>query len=667
MGTHHPRWRSQERPRSLSSSSIPELNEGWASAHPSPRQAIRVLPDIKALDREFDYLVAPGTDISVGDMVRVPFKGRIVAGWVTEVGVEPDESLDLKTIKKLSGRGPDSELLELARWAAWRWVGHRAHFLRTASPPAMVTGPLPATPSTPSASSSSALPMGEAGSVGSDMNPSPQPPAAIRVPDAVEEALSLTKCVLRLGPGTDRTPLAMAVARKAVEQNAQALVLCPSAGESRALGARLSQAGFQVAVLADDRSSAGARQWELAAKGASVVVGTRSAAWARLPELAEILILDEHDEAYKQEQTPCWHARDVAIERARRVGASCIAVSPCPSLEALEWGELVTEDRLSERRSWRVAEIVDQRQGDVAGGALFSSRMVQLARSDQRVLCILNRKGRVRVLACRGCNALARCESCDGVVGTLDAPPNVGEQTDQPLDVAVFACRRCGTNRPAICLECGGTGFKNLVLGVGKAREELEVLIRERVGELTANDSGAARTQEDALRCRVVIGTVALLHRVTKADSVVFMDMDQELLAPRFRASEQAMAMLAQACRLVARGGHEQGRVLVQTRSPDHPVLLAAAACDPGRMIEPESSLRKTLRLAPYAALALISGEAAPLYVEALDRDRGVKIQGPVDGQWRAVADNHQELCDLLADAQRPPGRLRVEIDPLRM
>ncbi|MCB1040379.1 MAG: hypothetical protein KDA94_12765, partial [Acidimicrobiales bacterium] len=94
--------------------------------------------------------------------------------------------------------------------------------------------------------------------------------------------------------------------------------------------------------------------------------------------------LDEHDEAYQQEQSPTWHARDVAAERARRAGAPCTLVSPCPTLEALAWGELVVDDRGRERAAWSRVEVVDQRELDPSLGPLFSPRLVDLLRSDQR-------------------------------------------------------------------------------------------------------------------------------------------------------------------------------------------------------------------------------------------------------------------------------------------
>ena len=402
-------------------------------------------------------------------------------------------------------------------------------------------------------------------------------------------------------------------------------------------------------VVDDDRPRRAAGEWARAAGGATVVVGARSAAWAPVRNLRRVLVLDEHDEVHQQEQSPTWHARDVVLERARRVGAPALVVSPCPSLEALAWGNLVTTDRATERQGWSRVEVVDQRELDPALGPLFSPRLVDLVRGTGRVVCVLNRTGRARLLACGSCNTIARCERCEGAVSDLGA----GE----------LACGRCGTTRPVVCVVCGGARFKNLRLGVSRAREELAALVGEPVAEVTGSTAQSA----DGFEARVVIGTEAVLHRVDRADAVAFLDFDQELLAPRYRAVEEALGLLARASRLVHRGRTTSGRVLVQTRSPEHPVIVAARLADPGRLADSEGLLRRALGFPPAVAMAVVSGAAAEAFMAALGRPEGVRVQGPVDGSWRLVADDHGPLCDALSSVRRPPGRLRIEVDPLRI
>ena len=147
---------------------------------------------------------------------------------------------------------------------------------------------------------------------------------------------------------------------------------------------------------------------------------------------------------------------------------------------------------------------------------------------------------------------------------------------------------------------------------------------------------------------------------------MAFLDLDEELLAPRFRAAEQALALLARAARL-AGGRAGGGRLLVQTRLPHHEVLDAALHADPGRLAASEWPRRQMLRFPPAAALARISGPAAAAFVAALGRPADVEVLGPSDGSWLLRAASHIPLCAALAATPRPPGRLRVEVDPLRV
>jgi primosomal protein N' (replication factor Y) len=202
--------------------------------------------------------------------------------------------------------------------------------------------------------------------------------------------------------------------------------------------------------------------------------------------------------------------------------------------------------------------------------------------------------------------------------------------------------------------------LRNLRQGVARVREELEALAMRPVIEVTG-----AHALRDA-RADVYVGTEAVLHQVEHAKAVVFLDFDQELLAPRVRASEQAMTLLTRAARLVGPRA-EGGRILVQTRWPRHEVLDAAQRADPGRFAERESERRRELGLPPFSAQALVSGSAAAEYIDRLGRPLGVAVQGPSNGQWLITAAAHRPLCDALAAVERPGGRLRVEVDPLRI
>ena len=373
-------------------------------------------------------------------------------------------------------------------------------------------------------------------------------------------------------------------------------------------------------------------------------MGSRAAAWAPAPDLAVAVVVDEHDEAYQEERAPTWNGRDVVVERARRAGGRCLLLSPCPSLEVLDRYPLVVPTRTAERSGWPVIDVVDRRK-EPPGQGLFSSRLVTVVRESGLVLCVLNRKGRARLLACGKCGELVRCETCTAAMS----------QGGEGL-----MCGRCGSTRAAVCAACGSQRLKALRIGVTRAREELEALALRPVIEVTADSVLPGDLAADA----VVVGTEAVLHRVPRADVVAFLDFDQELLAPRYRAGEEALALLARAGRIV--GGRDAGSVVVQTRLPGHEVLDAAVHADPGRFAVVESARRAALRFPPHAALAAVSGEQADVFVGRVTAAGGVEPSGQVGERWLLRAEHHRTLCDALAAADRPPGRLRVEVDPLR-
>lgn len=539
-------------------------------------------------------------DVRIGSLVRVELHGRRVRAWVVADGVEPPAGIELRPVAKVTGWGPSADVVDLAHWAAWRWAGRPAQLLGTASPPRVVRG-LPAPPAPSS--------------------------GAADIEGLAQDALGQPRSIVRIAPAADRYPLL-----RAIGGLGDVLVLTPSLASATQLTARLRRDGFPVALMPSG--------WAAAAGGGRVVVGTRAAAWAPSPSLRAVVVLDAHDEVYQEERAPTWSAWVVAAERAARAGVPCVLVTPCPGPDHLAWGPVVTTSRADERAGWATVDMVDRRGDDPRSG-LFSDRLVAALRGDGRVVCVLNRKGRARLLACSACGELARCEECGASLGQ---------------DGDVLRCAGCGATRPVVCAGCGSTRLKTLRAGVARVREELEALAGRAVGEVT----GDTDAMPDA---PVVVGTEAVLHRAGAAAVVAFLDFDQELLAPRYRAGEQALALLVRAARLVGPRG-AGGRVLVQTRLPDHEVLGAALHADPSGWAAAETDRRRALRLPPATALAVVSGEAAAEFVEGVG---GVEVQGPADGRYRVRADDHTALCDALAEAPRPAGRLRVEVDPLRV
>lgn len=570
----------------------------------------RVLPNVTGLDKSFDYAVpddiAPSGGLQVGDLVRVELHGRRVGGWV--IGLDPpDAHLDgLKPVSKWSSRGPEPNVVALTEWAAVRWAGRRRHFLRAASPPRNVSS-VPAPRRT--------------GSI-----VEPRSPAASGI-------VGGGGGVLRLPPTSDPMPAVLSAVAVG-----PTLVVVPGVDDARLLTARLRRGGLTVALVPDD--------WSAAAGGVDVVVGARVAAWAPCPGLAAVVVLDEHDEALQDEASPTWHARDVVIERARRRHVPVLLVSPCPTLTAVEWGTVTRPPRDRERAGWPIIEVIDRSDEEPWKRSLVTSRLIEHLRDeDRQVVCVSNTTGRAALLACRECRELTRCERCDAAVVQRD---------DETL-----ACLRCGAVRPPVCTACGSSRFANLRPGVSRLREELEAAAGRPVASLTR------RGRDGPADAPIVVGTEAALHRVGRADTVAFLDFDRELLSPRYRAGEQAMALLARSARLVgprSRGG----RILVQTFTPDHEVIQAALLADPGRLVEVESRRRRALALPPYGALAEIAGAGGDEYVASLVPAADVTVVGDA-GEYVARSHDWMTLGRTLATGERPVGRrLRIAVDPPR-
>lgn len=572
-----------------------------------------VLPDVTGLDKTFDYLVpaALAGRAVLGARVRVPLHGRRVGGWIIRLGppsggVAVDR---LVSIVAVSSLGPDASLIDLAGWAALRWgVGRLRPFMVTASPPTNVVA------------------------VGTPRRRRPVTAGGeTRLAGGAKRLFDDGGGTLRVTPADD---LVMVVAEAA--ERGPLLVVHPAVATVHCIAASLRGRGWTVAVLPEE--------WASAAAGVDVVIGGRAAAWGPAPGVTGFLVLDEHDESLQEERTPTWNARDVMIERARRSGQPCVLVSPCPTVTALAWsGRRWMRPRLvDEREGWPTVEIVDRTDEEPWRRSLLGSSVLAAVRDHgKRVVCVHNAPGRARLLACRSCRSLLVCERCSAAV--------------RQRDDSTLYCERCALARPPVCQHCGSSALANVRPGISRLREELEAAANRPVVAITG------QSIEELPDVDVFVGTEAVLHRVREADVVAFVDIDAELLAPRYRCAEQAFALLVRAARILgprSRGG----RLIVQTHLPDHEVLLAARHTDPGRLARVEAARRRNLGLPPFAALAVVSGPGATDLVAATG------LTSAVAGDSILVrADDWMTLGTALARAPRTKGqRVRIDVDPIR-
>lgn len=583
-----------------------------SAALAAPPLTATVVPDVTGLDKTFDYLVPDSlrTSVRVGSRVRVPLGGRRVGGWVVRIGPPLGEvaSERLVPLATWSGHGPTADVIELAGWAATRWgTGRLRPFLVAASPPTHARA-------LPGSRRRAASPIDGA---------SP----------AVRQLLADGGGVVRSTPIDDPVPTVLAAA-----ELGGVVVIHPHPERARLLAAALRGAGLAVAVLPDD--------WACAAGGVDVVIGGRGAAFATVPEPAAFVVLDEHDEALQEERTPTWHARDVVVERARRTAVPCVLVSPCPTVTALHWAgkRWMRPPAAAEREGWPAVHVVDRTDEEPWRRSLLTAPLIAALRDHSvRVVCVHNAPGRARLLACRSCRSLLVCARCDASVAQLD---------DGQLH-----CARCATVRPAVCQACGSGALTTVRPGVSRLRDDLEAAAGRPVVAVT----GATTADDELPVADVHVGTEAVLHRVREADVVAFLDIDAELLAPRYRAVEQAFTLLVRAARVVGPRS-SGGRLIVQTFLPQHVAIEAAVFSDPSRVARAEAVRRRELGLPPFGALAAVTGSGAAELVRAA----GLVPAGS-DDDVLVRAGSWDELGPALARTPRPKGsRLRVEVDPPR-
>jgi primosomal protein N' (replication factor Y) len=599
---------------------------------------VRVRTELAAVTKAFDYAVPSAWDhspVTVGTRVRVPLHGRSVRGWVVDDAVPDAGEREVLPLKSWLGWGPPPAVLEMAEWAAWRWSGPASSFLGTASPATIVRA-LPSRPAGPDG----AVPVG--------------PGEAHPWADAVATSGA---AVVRLPPATDLLELVLSTLTQVHrnDRGGSVLVLVPSAGWANRLAARLARRGWAATT-----------DWAEARAGWPVVVGSRAGAWAPVPQLAAAVVLDAHDAAYREESSPTYSAVEVVLERARRQGAPCLVVSPVPPVMLSARSALTTVEPTVplERAGWPALERVDRRNADPRTG-LFSEELVRLAHrvldeqgagaDEAPFVCVYNRTGGARLLACAHCGELARCARC-------------GAAAAKERETELLACPRCGETRPVVCAHCGRLRMKTLRAGVSRLREELAALLGVEVGEVAGPKKGS---EPDVPKTPVLVGTEAVLHRVRRASAVAFLDIDLHLLAPRLSATEDTLALFVRAGRLV--GGRTaaapSSRVLVQTRVPDHPVLEAVSLGQPAPVLAEEAAVRQMAALPPFVALAIVSGSLAPAYAESLSQaaaEGSVSVAALAEDRFLVRGPDHETLCDLLAAVTRPSGRgLRVEVDPV--
>jgi primosomal protein N' len=563
-------------------------------------RAVRVITEVAAVDRPFDYLLSEATDnVALGDRVRVDFHNRSVRAWVVEDVAATD---DLKTVKKWLGFGPPASQLELLRWAAERWYSTWSRFLLAASPKRVITS-LPVAPL--------ASPLVQA------------PP------------LTFEPGVVQLAPTTDPLALVLGAYDVTRERKGSLLVLVPTEAWAMRLRGRLEQRGCAVA--------SGEDQWDRMRAGWPVVVGARGTALAPVPVVAGAVIIDADDESYRSSASPTWESVAMLRERCHRDQAPLWCTSMIPSPALLDRGDYQRDENLI--GGWPRVDVVDRRQSDPHEGvlsevALRAAHQALAGDEAVAVVVILQRLGTGRLLACTKCGELARCLQCQ------QAEEEVGD---------LLACAAHHELRERFCRHCGSTNVRRLRSGVTTLARDVAAQLGHPVSEVTASlDPGAALE-------RVVVGTEATWQRVRRSAVVIFADYDQYLLAPRESARRTAVNAVGKAGRLVGSRREGRGVVIVQTRRGDDAVVEALRDASFEALIAGDVATAELLGLAPYGASAEVTGEGAQGFVEGITSDYLTVLAAPTGFVVRAK--DSETLSAVLRDAPRPAAKFRVAVN----
>jgi primosomal protein N' (replication factor Y) len=483
------------------------------------------------------------------------------------------------------------------------------------------------------------------------------------------------------------------------------IVLVPEIALTPQLTTRFrARLGDRIAVL---HSGLGERErqamWRALRSGRlRVAVGARSALFAPVQKLGLICVDEEHDGSFKQEEGVRYHARDMALLRAHRAGAVCVLGSATPSLSSralVSDGKLellVLPARARENARMPAIEVVDLRRvGAGPGGdrllslTLFRALETVLERKQQAIL-FLNRRGFAPSLLCGTCGAPAECPNCS-VALTLHR--SRGER---------LRCHYCdySVSLPVPCAACGATEFMDEGSGTERIESLLqEVLPQARVARLDRDVAAGAKSAKILERMRraeidILVGTqmVTKGHDLPQVTLVGVLNADAALSMPDFRAAERSFQLLVQVAGRAGRGD-APGRVLIQTRQPEHPAIACAVKHDMVRFNELELLARKELGYPPFSRLALIRFDAVEEKVAESETARlaaiaraacsaGAAVLGPavaplarLRGRYRyrfllRAPDRSGLRAPLLAVARtgvQRGCRMAIDVDPVNM
>jgi len=602
-----------------------------------------------------------------GDLVKVPFgRRRGLVGLVVDVREDPEDvtEVDGFPLRDVAEMLPAAYRLEPDRMALAAWMaGYYALPLGEVVP--LFHPPRPATKSRRSRVVRPEYPLNDP----ADIQPTDRQQAVVDHARALLEARQYGSVLLNGVTGSGKTEVFLRVIDAALQRGRGAIYLLPEIALTPQTLARITQRFGDQAAAIHSGLSAGerCRVHEAAAAGEiRVVVGPRSALFAPVRDLGVVVVDEEHESSYKQDEKPRYHARDVALVRGREAEALVLLGSATPDLASWQRAEEGRHRRfdLPARLGGDLptVELIDLRGQSVQDG--FSEPLLEAVAetvaAGRQVILYHNRRGFARQMQCRDCGDVVMCPHCD--IGlTMHLRPRR------------LLCHYCGFQRqiPNECPSCQSVAF----LPAGSGTERTELVLRASVPEarLLRLDHDTTRTRGSHARilsafaareADVLVGTqmVAKGHHFPGVALVGVLSADDGLSLPDYRASERAFQLLTQ---VAGRAGRtDSGRVLLQTWRPEDPVILAAADHDFQSFAYLEMAQRRVAGYPPFQRLIRLgltgprlgdTAHAAAQLATAITRELGgrVEVLGPAPAVFARLQNRYREQLLLKGELSR--------------
>jgi len=649
------------------------------------------------IEKAFTYSVPKSAEgaIYIGKRVWVPFGQRRVVGYVVDLPDKVDVK-GLKSIESIIDEAPiiSEELLRLARWVSNYYVCSWGEAIDAVIPGVLKKGK--------TSIRSKAAVKKKAPKISDKLEPTAQQGKALKAIYSSLDAGQFSVFLLHGITASGKTEVYMQAISHMLKENKSSIVLVPEISLTPQTVERFkSRFGDNVAVMHSGLvGSKRFHEYKRIRDGeARIVVGARSAIFSPVKDLGLVIVDEEHETSYKQENVPRYHAREVAIKRAELTHSTVILGTATPSLESYhkalkgEYRLIELTERMKDIDLPKV-KIIDMRRelykrhyATVFSRPLRESIERVIARKQQAML-FLNRRGFSTFINCKSCGNVERCKRCDSVL--------VYHYSKKKL-----ICHYCNwsVDPPNICPKCRGSYVKYFGMGTERVESELHRYFPEGRSDRMDTDTTRKRGSHDKILGRfkrhninILVGTQMIAKGLDfpKVTLVGVVSADTTLNLPDFRASERTFNLLTQVAGRAGRG-KEGGEVIIQTYAPEHYAITTASKHDYGAFYKREISYRKELNLPPFTniiRITLKSRKAERVIKVSKDLAGTLKkrvgsdeILGPAPAviskirnqyRWNIILktkeseESSRRLKTLLSSLRKPSGvSIAVDVDPI--